>query len=206
MKTLPIKFIFIIVIAVGAMALMGNACEAKSEPGVENQSHSISTPPVQVDSVLVDEPKSLTETPNATEMEPQIEPVAEKTEKSESSLQVVDLTVTSGISERVPIDSLNDIELGLGKIYTHTAVASDYPDTIVHVYFFQDMELARVPLQVGASQHWRTWSSKNLYHSWVGPWEVQIQNLDGTVLARHNFEVTDRSGKVIADEQIKVNK
>lgn len=102
---------------------------------------------------------------------------------------VVSLTLCSEVIDRSPADSLDSFDISAGRVFTHTAMSSSKPDTIYHVYKFEGTEIARVPLYVGISPRWRTWSSKWLTAAWVGPWTVEIQSGTGRVLSEKTFTV-----------------
>ncbi|NQU66387.1 MAG: DUF2914 domain-containing protein [Candidatus Marinimicrobia bacterium] len=106
--------------------------------------------------------------------------------------EIVRFTFTSSVSERNPVDELTLVPLSLGKVFTHTVVNSSVQDTIVHVYKFQGEEVARVPIQVGASHTWRTWSTKRLDKIWLGAWDVEIQSKTGVVLAKKSFILVEK--------------
>ncbi|NOZ09258.1 MAG: DUF2914 domain-containing protein [FCB group bacterium] len=93
------------------------------------------------------------------------------------------------VIDRNPADSLDTFDISAGRVFTHTAVASARPDTIYHVYKFEGTEIARVPLYVGISPRWRTWSSKWLASAWIGNWTVEVQSVTGHVLAEKTFTV-----------------
>ncbi|MFQ6611402.1 MAG: DUF2914 domain-containing protein, partial [Fidelibacterota bacterium] len=69
--------------------------------------------------------------------------------------------------------------------------SSSTRDTIFHVYKFRGEEIARVPITVGKSPYWRTWSTKRLDKIWLGSWDVEIQSKDGRVLAKKSFTLVE---------------
>lgn len=62
------------------------------------------------------------------------------------------------------------------------------PDTVYHVWYWGDREMARVPLRVEGTR-WRTWSTKRIIDEWRGDWHVDIVDRDGFVLTRLTFSV-----------------
>lgn len=62
------------------------------------------------------------------------------------------------------------------------------PDTVSHVWYWGDREMARVPLHVEGAR-WRTWSTKRIIDEWRGDWRVDIVDRDGFVLERLPFSV-----------------
>lgn len=66
--------------------------------------------------------------------------------------------------------------------------AAGRPDTILHIWYWGDREMARIPLSV-KGERWRTWSEKRIVDAWRGEWHVDIADREGTVLARLPFSV-----------------
>lgn len=62
------------------------------------------------------------------------------------------------------------------------------PDTVFHVWYWGDREMARVPLRVQGAR-WRTWSAKRIIDEWRGDWRVDIIDRDGFILKRLVFSV-----------------
>ena len=56
------------------------------------------------------------------------------------------------------------------------------------VWTYQGNEVAEVPLRVGKSSRWRTYSSKNLA-GLAGEWQVAVRNEAGDVLTTTAFKV-----------------
>jgi hypothetical protein len=105
--------------------------------------------------------------------------------------EIVKLVISSGVKDRVPFDDLLVVPFSIGRVYTFTVVSSEYETTIVHIYKYEGKEVARVPLTVGKSAYWRTWSSKYIEKSRLGEWTVEIQTEEGKVLANRQFKVID---------------
>jgi len=102
---------------------------------------------------------------------------------SEASLclDVVDLSCI-GENELFPAEA--------GKIYCHSRiVGARAPVTVTHVWYFGNLEVARVPLSVKSS-NWRTYSSKRILPGQIGDWHVDIVGPAGTILKKVAFTVT----------------
>ncbi len=65
---------------------------------------------------------------------------------------------------------------------------ADRPDTVSHVWYWGEREMARVPLEVKGDR-WRTWSTKRIVDEWRGDWRVDIVDPDGFVLKSLTFSV-----------------
>lgn len=112
--------------------------------------------------------------------------------QSESGLRVARAYVCKGIEESEPTeagksfipDDGGDLRL---CCFSEISGAADR-DTILHIWYWGEREMARVPLEVRGPS-WRTWSSKRIADAWRGEWHVDITDGDGTVLARLPFSV-----------------
>jgi len=103
--------------------------------------------------------------------------------------EIIRLTFARSVLDRNPVNEVTRVPLSVGKIYTYTVVKSGVQDTIYHVYKYQDHEIARVPILVGVSQTWRTWSTKYLEKNRMGKWDVEIQSRTRVILAKKSFTV-----------------
>jgi len=112
--------------------------------------------------------------------------------EEEPKPEIIQLKITSMVTDRTPEDELTIVPISLGKVFTYTIVNSSVLDTIIHVYKFQGEEIARVPITVGKSPYWRTWSTKRLDKIWLGSWDVEIQSKDGQVLAKKSFTLVEK--------------
>ncbi len=62
------------------------------------------------------------------------------------------------------------------------------PDTVVHVWYWGQREMASVRLGVKGPR-WRTWSTKQILDDWKGEWHVDITDRNGVLLSRLPFSV-----------------
>jgi len=114
------------------------------------------------------------------------------------SPEVVKMIISSGVKNRIPFDDLSIVPVSLGKIFTFTAVRSDEETAIDHVYKFDGKEVARVTVNIGISDYWRTWTSKLIDQRRLGKWSVEIQSENGEILSSKTFTVV--SGNVIGEK------
>lgn len=91
--------------------------------------------------------------------------------------------------ELVGTDITFSSDIGTVYCFTHITGAQDTTE-IAHVWYYQNEEKARVPLQVGSSD-WRTWSSKRILPSWVGDWDVRVEDAEGNVIGRSSFVINE---------------
>ena len=107
---------------------------------------------------------------------------------------IVKLTLSTEVVDREPVDDLDTVDLHSGRFFSHTVVNSSTDSDIQHVYYFDNNEIARVPMNIGTSPSWRCWSSKNIDPNlWKGEWRIDIESNNGTILATKSFNVLETS-------------
>ncbi|MCS5591216.1 MAG: DUF2914 domain-containing protein [Gammaproteobacteria bacterium] len=90
------------------------------------------------------------------------------------------------VEDRVPIDIIEEADNTLGKIYFFTNIRNLKGEHITHRWIYGDKVMADVLFEIKGPR-WRVWSSKNLWHTWIGEWKVQVLIKDGTVLFEKTF-------------------
>jgi len=104
-------------------------------------------------------------------------------------LTVEQTFICKNVVNRAPIDAGNSFATSIDKIFCFTKiVGAKHPTEIIHVWYFDGTERDRVTLSVGGSP-WRTYSSKRLRPSDVGPWHVDVLDAGGNMLDRVAFDV-----------------
>lgn len=110
-------------------------------------------------------------------------------EEMPAALDVAESAITTQLADRQPVDNVTALPADVSRVYCWTRVVGAQSDVeVVHVWYRDDVEMARVPLTVRSS-NWRTWSSKNIEPSWTGQWRVDVEAPDGTVLESMSFSV-----------------
>ncbi len=110
-------------------------------------------------------------------------------EQMAAQLDVAESAISTQVADRQPVDNVTSVPADVGRVYCWTRVVGAQAEVeVVHVWYHNDMEMARVPLRVG-SDNWRTWSSKNIEPSWTGQWRVDVEAADGTVIESISFTV-----------------
>jgi len=105
------------------------------------------------------------------------------------TLEVVEVTFCTGVEERTPVGADTEFSNTVGRVWCFTKITgADDPTTVVHVWYFNDEEKARVDLAVN-SNSWRTWSSKQVVETWTGQWRLEVESADGTVLKTAEFAI-----------------
>ncbi|MBD3367625.1 MAG: DUF2914 domain-containing protein [Candidatus Eisenbacteria bacterium] len=108
-----------------------------------------------------------------------------------AGLRVLRAYVCKGIEESEPAEagrSFLSPDDGLLRLCCFSEIAATATDTVLHVWYWGDREMARVPLEVRGPR-WRTWSSKRIIEAWRGDWRVDITDRGGDVLERLDFSI-----------------
>ncbi len=110
---------------------------------------------------------------------------AQETEKN----IVKEIKICKSIVDRevVGVDSVFTADVG--KVYCFTKIIDGISaSNITHVWYYNDLEMAKVNLNVKSSS-FRTWSSKKIYKKWVGDWRVDVVTSDGNVVKSIKFRI-----------------
>jgi len=90
------------------------------------------------------------------------------------------------VVERTPIEIITEANNSLKKVYFFTNIRHLKGDKITHRWSYKDKVKAEVSFDIKGDR-WRVWSSKNLWHTWVGKWKVEVLNQNGQVLLTKTF-------------------
>lgn len=106
-----------------------------------------------------------------------------------AGLGVADPAVCTNIENRACVDPKTEFSLPIDKLYCFTRITGAKEDTeITHVWYYGDIERARIPLAVRSSSY-RTYSSKKIQAYETGKWRVEILDSGGAVLKTIPFEI-----------------
>jgi hypothetical protein len=104
------------------------------------------------------------------------------------ALVLEEIQICTGVEYRQPIGAGPVFPDDLDKLYCFTKIGgADRTTYVDHVWYFGDVEVARVKLPV-KSNPWRTWSSKKLYKG-ISKGHVEILSENGDVLGKAEFEI-----------------
>ena len=95
------------------------------------------------------------------------------------------------VEDRVPINIVEEADNSLGKIYFFTNIRNLSGERITHRWIYQGRVMADVSFNINGPR-WRVWSSKNLWHTWIGEWTVEVLTADGSVLYEKVFNYVDK--------------
>lgn len=105
------------------------------------------------------------------------------------AMDVVEGLITTQISDRQPVDSVQSYPASSGKLFCFTRIIGAAGDSrVFHVWYHGEREMARVELSVRSSD-WRTWSSKSLLPGWTGDWRVEVVDDEGNLLQTISFSL-----------------
>lgn len=104
---------------------------------------------------------------------------------------VRDIVLTNNVAERMPTDSVDAFaaDADVGFAFVRISNSGD-PTQVKVVWSRAGVEQGAVPLNVGTSSGWRTWSSTSLR---PGNWRVQVVDANGGVLSQKDFTVGPRA-------------
>lgn len=122
---------------------------------------------------------------------------------AEDSLTIRDFVLTNGVSEREPINNSTTYKVEDGKVFAFARINnSGGPTTVNFVWHYGDEEHGSVPMSIGTSSGWRTWSSANLK---PGNWRVKLVDENGAVLSEKSFTVGMQAGTAQSDMGHEIN-
>jgi len=100
--------------------------------------------------------------------------------------EVARAIVSSGISEREPVDEMSQVSGESAQVYFFTELRGMQGQRVVHRWVHNDTVMAEVGFDVNGPR-WRVWSSKNMMPEWAGSWMVSVVDGNGEVLVSREF-------------------
>ncbi|MFQ6608290.1 MAG: DUF2914 domain-containing protein [Fidelibacterota bacterium] len=83
----------------------------------------------------------------------------------------------------------------VGKLFCFTAVKAEaLRDSIIHVWYYNNWEMTRVPIEVLRGNFYRVWSHKTILPKWTGDWYVAVINSKGEEIGRKEFRIMPSAG------------
>lgn len=109
--------------------------------------------------------------------------------QEQPALEVVDSAICTNVEDRACVGPKEEFSSGVERLYCFTRITGAQGDTeVTHVWYFGDIERARVTLAVRSSSY-RTYSSKRIQPHEIGPWRVEVLASDGTLLKKIPFSI-----------------
>ena len=97
----------------------------------------------------------------------------------------------TSLDDREPANELESVPYGEKNVYFFTKILNANATVVTHLWTYNDIEIARVQLNVGSDQ-WRTWSSKQIWHLTPGELKVQVLDADNLILAEKILTITSK--------------
>ena len=111
------------------------------------------------------------------------------TAEETSALTIQDPAICLDVVARACVDANDVFPASVGKLFCFTKIlGAQEPTTITHVWYFGDIERARVNLTI-RSVHFRTFSSKRIQPHEIGNWRVDVLGPGDVLLKSITFEV-----------------
>ena len=115
---------------------------------------------------------------------------------AEGSIVVRNFVLSHGIHDREPISDTESFNVGDGKAFAFARIQNTGDPTMVSfVWEYDGKTHASVPVNVGASPGWRTWSTAKLRS---GDWRVKLVDAQGEVLLEKAFTVEANSDSTVS--------
>ena len=107
----------------------------------------------------------------------------------EASVEVVEGVICADVVDREPVDAGNEFETSVNRLYCFTKITGvQNPIEIAHVWYWGEVERARISLSVEASG-WRTWSTKAIQAHETGEWHVDVLGPGDELLKTLTFTI-----------------
>lgn len=105
----------------------------------------------------------------------------------------------TGISNRALVGEGARFEADGGRVYTRIVVDNPGPEaSMVMIWRRSGRVVQSLPVTVGTSPRWRTWSYKTMRPRDAGKWTVEVADAEGTVVARAAFTVAPPPAPLVA--------
>jgi hypothetical protein len=105
-------------------------------------------------------------------------------------VKMIEAAISRNVVDRMPVGAGISFPASITKLYCYTEIATtQIPTEVTHVWYFGNVERARVTLPV-KSLNWRTFSSKIIQKHEIGSWVVEVLGPDGKVLQTLRFKIT----------------
>jgi hypothetical protein len=162
--------------------------------------HAADAPDVKKDAATVKEdtttlkedvttPKE--DTTNLKEDKTTIEEDSTALEEKKSMLTVEDGAICKDVVDHTPVEPGTSFPASVEKLYCFTKIVGAIdPTEITHVWFYGDIERARVTLAVD-SPLWRTHSSKIIQPHEIGAWNVVVLDQFENVMESFSFTIVE---------------
>lgn len=104
-----------------------------------------------------------------------------------SDIEVVEARICEGINDREPVAPGDVFPSDISSLFCFSRIKSAENTEIKHIWYFNGQPVAEIPLSIGVSSGWRTFSSKAIDPIDKGNWKVEIVTASGTPVRTIQF-------------------
>ena len=124
-------------------------------------------------------------------------PDASQDNEEESVVEVLEVSIASGIEHRRPTGVGTSFPYSVRKVWCWVMARNSTrkQTKITAVWNHKGKAVYKIKLNVGVGKGWRTWSYMKIGAKHVGPWNVQLLGPEGTLLREVDFTITGIDGK-----------
>lgn len=96
-------------------------------------------------------------------------------------------------SLRKPVNTRREFPVTLSRVYCYSGIRNALSErTILYEWYFQDKYIDTIPIKIGRSVHWRSWTYKTITEAQVGEWFVVLRDeISHTALDTIHFTIID---------------
>ena len=99
------------------------------------------------------------------------------------SVNSINICESINISLRKPVNAGKVFPMTLGRVYCYTAIQNTLSErTILYEWYFQGNYIDKIPVKVGRSNHWRSWTYKTIAKVQIGEWYVLIRDKETNIV------------------------
>lgn len=149
---------------------------------------------INEDSVIV---TIVDETPLSDTVSIEVEKVADTRddEPVQLELRVNSLLMCENMidSLRKPVNTRREFPVTLSRVYCYSGIRNALSErTILYEWYFKDKYIDTIPIKIGRSVHWRSWTYKTITEAQVGEWFVVLRDeISHTALDTIHFTIID---------------
>lgn len=109
--------------------------------------------------------------------------------QDDASLEIMNAAICSNVENRACVDPKEEFSTAVDRLFCFTRVTGAQEDIeVTHVWYYGEIERARINLSVRASS-WRTYSSKRIQAHETGKWRVDVLGPGDTLLKSIPFTI-----------------
>lgn len=96
-------------------------------------------------------------------------------------------------SLRKPVNTRKEFPVTLSRVYCYSGIRNALSErTILYEWYFKDKYIDTIPIKIGRSVHWRSWTYKTITEAQVGEWFVVLRDeISHTALDTIHFTIID---------------